>query len=206
MAGATQEVSAPTAHWSCAECWSCIAPTPLPQVAQALLGGIERGDYHLPSPDLGQNLLVSAMTGLRCGNACWYGGVLWDGGVAQPAWVEQLPLFKRTGGVPFCTACPGPQTPCFPARPPATQPQALLAAAASAAGTYPAARHLAVWLDCRPGGTAAQHGARHATARIQLTGCGDSSSHACPCLYLLIDLSIEFTQLLQATGALAPVM
>ncbi|KAI7846394.1 hypothetical protein COHA_000105 [Chlorella ohadii] len=34
------------------------------KVAQALLGGIERGDYHLPSPDLGQNLLVSAMTGL----------------------------------------------------------------------------------------------------------------------------------------------
>ncbi len=40
-------------------------PRPVPQVAKALLGGIERGDYHLPSPDLGQNLLVSAMTGLR---------------------------------------------------------------------------------------------------------------------------------------------
>ncbi|PRW45034.1 short-chain dehydrogenase [Chlorella sorokiniana] len=34
------------------------------KVAKALLGGIEAGNYHLPSPDFGQNLLVSSMTGL----------------------------------------------------------------------------------------------------------------------------------------------
>ena len=36
-----------------------------------LLAGIEAGAYHLPSPDLGQNLLVSGMTSLRCG--AWAG-------------------------------------------------------------------------------------------------------------------------------------
>jgi hypothetical protein len=34
-------------------------------VARLLLRGIERGQYHLPSADLGQNLLVSGMTSLR---------------------------------------------------------------------------------------------------------------------------------------------
>lgn len=43
-----------------------LAPHPcLPQVARLLLRGIERGQYHLPSADLGQNLLVSGMTSLR---------------------------------------------------------------------------------------------------------------------------------------------
>lgn len=41
------------------------------QVAASLLRGIEAGAYHLPSPDLGQNLLVSGMTSLRC---AWVGG------------------------------------------------------------------------------------------------------------------------------------
>jgi hypothetical protein len=35
------------------------------QVARLLLRGIEQGKYHLPSADLGQNLLVSGMTSLR---------------------------------------------------------------------------------------------------------------------------------------------
>ena len=38
----------------------------LSQVASLLLHGIEQGKYHLPSADLGQNLLVSGMTSLRC--------------------------------------------------------------------------------------------------------------------------------------------
>lgn len=38
----------------------------LVQVAGLLLRGIERGKYHLPSADFGQNLLVSGMTSLRC--------------------------------------------------------------------------------------------------------------------------------------------
>lgn len=40
---------------------SCLAS----QVARALLRGVERGAYHLPSPDLGQNMLVAGMTSLR---------------------------------------------------------------------------------------------------------------------------------------------
>lgn len=44
-------------------------PPPLPspparQVASTLLRGIECGAYHLPSPDLGQNLLVASMASL----------------------------------------------------------------------------------------------------------------------------------------------
>ena len=35
----------------------------LGQVAQTLLKGLRRGDYHLPGPDLGLNLLVSPMAG-----------------------------------------------------------------------------------------------------------------------------------------------
>ena len=34
-------------------------------MARALLRGIEAGQYHLPSPDFGQNLLVAGMTSLR---------------------------------------------------------------------------------------------------------------------------------------------
>ena len=45
--------------------WPCCPAATLPQVARVLLRGIEAGVYHLPSPDLGQNLLVSAMTSLR---------------------------------------------------------------------------------------------------------------------------------------------
>lgn len=37
-----------------------------PQVARLLLRGVEAGKYHLPSADVGQNLLVAGMTSLRC--------------------------------------------------------------------------------------------------------------------------------------------
>ena len=40
------------------------------QVARALLRGVEAGQYHLPSPDLGQNLLVAGMTSLRWATVC----------------------------------------------------------------------------------------------------------------------------------------
>ena len=34
------------------------------QVAQSMLRGMERGAYHLPSPDFGQNLMIAASAGL----------------------------------------------------------------------------------------------------------------------------------------------
>ncbi|PSC70985.1 short-chain dehydrogenase [Micractinium conductrix] len=37
---------------------------PAAKVAGVLVGGIDAGAYHLPSPDVGQNLLVALMTGL----------------------------------------------------------------------------------------------------------------------------------------------
>ncbi|KAL4448139.1 hypothetical protein ABPG75_005358 [Micractinium tetrahymenae] len=37
---------------------------PPDKVARCLLGGIERGAYHLPTPDLGLNMLVASMTSL----------------------------------------------------------------------------------------------------------------------------------------------
>lgn len=36
----------------------------LMQVAKCMVEGMERGSYHLPSPDFGQNLMVAASAGL----------------------------------------------------------------------------------------------------------------------------------------------
>ena len=33
------------------------------QVAQSMLKGVQRGDYHLPSPDFGLNMLIVPMAG-----------------------------------------------------------------------------------------------------------------------------------------------
>ena len=81
----------------------------------------------------------------------------WREGHAQQAGTRQNQPCLWSPCQP-CAAAP-------PSVPPLLQPQAVLAAAADAAGPHPAARHLAVWLDCRPGGAAAQCGARHAAAR-----------------------------------------
>lgn len=140
------------------------------QVAKALVGGIERGDYHLPSPDLGQNLLVSAMTGLRCGCMFLFGLQRLGRVVQQEANAQRGVVHSRGAPTSHTHAVTHPPPLASLAPLPAPQSQALLAAAADAAGSHPAAHHLAVWLDRRPCGTAAQPGARHATAGIQLIG------------------------------------
>ena len=137
------------------------------QVAKALLGGIERGQYHLPSPDLGQNLLVAAMTGLRCL------------GQAVP------PPFGQPG--PQAVRTPRPRTHAHHRThrtettvvvpdPPCLQPQALPVAFPRAAGPPAAPCHLFPHRRHGPRRPQAQRGARHAAAPLCLVILPEAAS------------------------------